>query len=253
MEFKHSNDHKLPHEGRFIGVDGCRGGWIAAVVENGRLKVERYETICQLVNAYPTFDSFLIDLPIGLQESAEEIRPDDEARQLLAPRTSTVFPVPSRQAVYADGEEKQKRANFQILGKSLAKQSLAIIPKIREVDEFLSEHCQYKNLICESHPELCFARLNGSVLLSRKKEFTGFAEREHVLAEYLDKEDLKGLWYKAKELRCHPDDIMDAVCLAVTAGLKAQNLCESIPASPQTDARGLLMQMIVPAFTGKCI
>lgn len=24
MEVKHSNDQKLPHEGRFIGVDGCK-------------------------------------------------------------------------------------------------------------------------------------------------------------------------------------------------------------------------------------
>lgn len=34
----------------------------------------------------------------------------------------------------------------------------------------MSAHPEYKNRIDESHPELDFARLNGSVLLTRKKE-----------------------------------------------------------------------------------
>ena len=47
---------------------------------------------------------------------------------------------------------------MQEIGKSLAKQTMAIIPKIREVDEFLESHPEYKNRLCESHPELGFAR-----------------------------------------------------------------------------------------------
>lgn len=239
-------DYRIRGTGCYIGVDGCRGGWIAAIIENGSLKVVRYETILQLVESYPIFDGFLIDMAIGLQESADEIRPDNAVRHLLAPKTSTVFPVPVRQAVYAEGEDAQKNANLSILGKSLAKQSLAIIPKIKELDVFLDEHREYKNVICESHPELCFARLNGSVVLSKKKEFSGFSERAHILSEYVECKSLDGLWNKAKELKCQPDDIMDAVCLAVTAGLKAQDMCETVPENPQKDARGLLMQMIVP-------
>ena len=210
------------------------------------LEVKRYDSILQLVEAYPVFDGFLVDMAIGLQESAEDIRPDDAARKMLVPRASTVFPVPARQAVYADGEERQKKANIAVQGKSLAKQSIAIIPKIRELDEFLNEHTEYKNVICESHPELCFARLKGEVLTSRKKEFPGFSERVHILSEYLGRENLEGLWNKAKELRCNPDDVIDAVCLAVAAGLKAQDMCETVPADPKADARGLLMQMVAP-------
>ena len=33
---------------------------------------------------------------------------------------------------------------------------------------------------------------------------------------------------KVKELRCNPDDFLDAVCLAVTAALTAHGLCETI-------------------------
>ena len=74
----------------------------------------------------------------------------------------------------------------------------------------------------------------------------GFMEREQILTDYLGKEKLKGLWTRAKELKCNPDDIMDAVCLSVTAGLKAKGSCETVPGNPQKDARGLRMQMVVP-------
>lgn len=239
-------DHRLKMNGRFIGVDGCKGGWIAAVIENGNLEISRFESVSQIVETYPKFDTFLIDMAIGLQESKDNIRPDAFARKMLAPRASTIFPVPCRQTVYENGEENQKRANIDVLGKSLAKQSMAIIPKIRELDSFLNTHTEYKNVICESHPELCFARLNGAVVRSRKKEFIGFCERATILSEFVERDNLIGLWETAKQMHCNPDDIVDAVCLAVVAGLKAQGSCETVPEEPMEDPRGLLMQMVVP-------
>ena len=106
---------KLKTDGRFIGVDGCRGGWIGAVIEDGALEVKRYDSLLQLVETYPIFDGFLIDMAIGLQESVSDIRPDDAARKMLAFRSSTIFPVPARPAVYADGEAQQKQAKFVLL------------------------------------------------------------------------------------------------------------------------------------------
>lgn len=233
--------------GRYIGVDGCKDGWIAAILEDGCLEVKRFASIVQLVEAYPEFDSFLIDMAIGLPETLEDNRPDSAARRMLAPRGSTVFPVPARQAVYAVSEEQQKKENLAVLGKSLAKQSMAIIPKIRELDEFLQAHREYRNVICESHPELCFAVLNGEVLRSKKRELEGFNERIHILSDYLGHDNTEGLWDESKMLRCNPDDILDAVCLAVVAELKAQGNYTTVPKKPGRDARGLLMQMVVPS------
>ena len=127
-------------DGLYIGVDGCRGGWIACILDHGEFRTERYDSVELLVKQYPEFDAFLIDMAIGLPSSADQLRPDDLARKELRPRTSSVFPIPCRQAVYAETEEEQKKENYQILGKSLAKQSIAIIPKIRELDEFLNSH-----------------------------------------------------------------------------------------------------------------
>lgn len=168
-------------DGLYIGADGCRGGWIACILDHGEFRTERYDSVELLIKQYPEFDAFLIDMAIGLQSSADQLRPDDLAREELRPRTSSVFPIPCRQAIYADTEEEQKKENIRVFGKSLAKQSLAIIPKIRGLDEFLNSHPEYKNRILESHPELDFARLRGSVVLTRKKEYPGFSERASIL------------------------------------------------------------------------
>ena len=233
-------------DGLYIGVDGCRGGWIAAVLDHGDMQLKRYKYISSLVEEYPSFDAFLIDMAIGLRNSTKEIRPDDEARKELGPKGSSVFPIPSRDAVYADGEEAQKQANIRTLGKSLAKQSIAIIPKIRELDIFLNDHPEYKNKILESHPEVDFARLNGAVLMSRKQEEPGPSQRKAVLSEFLDKKDLYGMYDNAKELGCKQDDLIDAICLAVTGALYAHGQYETIPAEPMQDEKELHMQLIVP-------
>lgn len=237
--------------GLYLGVDGCTGGWIAAVLVSGELRLERYDSIKAIIRQYPTFDAFLIDMAIGLRSSPDQMRPDGFARKELGVRASTIFSVPSRAAVYANGEDSQKAANLRELGKSLSKQTVNIIPKIREVDEFLDAYPQYKNRILESHPELDFSRLNGSVLLSRKKGAAGIEEREAILAKYLP--SLPDIRDAAKKLNCNPDDVVDAICLAVTAAFKARGMCETMPERPESDERGLRMQMTVPIYNaGGC-
>ena len=209
------------NNGLYIGADGCRGGWIACILDHSEMRIERYDSIETLIQAYPEFDAFLIDMAVGLRSSADQLRPDDLARKELGSRASSIFPIPCRQAVYAATEEEQKQANIKALGKSLSKQTINIIPKIRELDEFLNGHPEYKNRILESHPEVDFARLRGSAVMTWKKGYPGFTERAGILKKYLPREDFSGLWKRAKELKCNPDDLLDAVCLAVTAALAA--------------------------------
>ena len=232
--------------GLYLGVDGCRGGWITGVLDHGELRLERYQSVDEITEHYPDFDSFLIDMVIGLKERAEQPRPDDLARQELGPRSSTVFPVPCRQAVYADTEEEQKSANIKILGKSLPKQTVYIIPKIRELDEFLEANPEYRNRILESHPELDFARLNGAVVTSRKRQYEGLVERANILQRYLPSEAFSTLEQRAKELQCQQDDLLDALCLAVTGAFQSMGMCETIPENPEQDSKGLFMQLTVP-------
>ena len=240
-------------DGQYIGIDGCRNGWIAAVLDYGNLRIERYETILDIMREFPTADAYLIDMAIGLPESIEEAkkRPDKTARKELGKHGSTVFPIPCRQAIMVDPNDpqavvKMRELNRSVLEKSLSAQTINIIPKIRELDEFLDEHREYKNVLCESHPELCFTRLNGRALMMKKKTVEGLEERRRILEKYLKNGMMDGIQVRVKELNCMPDDIMDAVCLAVSAALKAHGMYETIPEEPETDTRGLVMQMIVP-------
>lgn len=228
-----------------LGADGCKDGWIVAVLD-GDLRLERFQSIGKIIEEYPKFSAFLIDMVIGLRDSLEQIRPDDMARKELKPRGSTLFPVPSRSAVYQDTYDEQKKANIGTLGKSLSKQSSAIISKIREMDEFISAHPEYRNKIDESHPELTFARLNGSVLLTKKKDPEGIDERIRIIKRFLPGIKIPDLYVKAKEFKCNADDLADAIGLAVVARLKTQGMCETIPENPEMDSNGLYMRLTVP-------
>lgn len=248
FDINRAENHRVLDKGCFLGVDGCKGGWIAASIDNGELYLNKYTDFQKLVFDNNQFDGMLVDMVMGLPGNTEQYdkRPDGIARRIIKPRTSTIFAVPTRQAVYECTKEKQKGANLSAIGKGLSEQTIAIIPKMRELDEFLLENREYMNVIRESHPEVCFARLNGEVIMTVKSERDGIADRVQVLSMYLH--DLSEDYVKesAKKLGCKPDDILDAICLAVTANLDAQGRTEIIPEKPSTDDKGIKMQMVIP-------
>lgn len=235
----------LNDAGKFIGVDGCKGGWIAAISDPDGLRFEKHSSIEELVRGHSDFSECLIDMVIGLQEKKEDVRPDSFARHIINRRASTIFPAPCRQAVYADTVAQKYDLNQQILGKKFTPLTLGIMPKMRELDEFLNRYPMYKNVLKESHPEVCFSRLFGATVMTRKSTAEGIGQRIDILSRYVPM-DQKYLREKAKEFKCNMDDLLDASCLAVTAALVQAGKWESIPAEPMKDARGLLMQMIIP-------
>lgn len=247
-EMREETSRKIKEDCCCIGIDGCKGGWIAAVMEYGEIRIEKYRCMEELVYRYKNFDNMLIDMVIGLPGNLSQYdnRPDSVARRLIAPRTSTIFAVPSRQTVYECDKESQVRANRQALGKGLSAQARAIIPKMRELDEFLLDNEKYKNVIKESHPEVCFSRLNGSVVMTKKAQYEGLVERVDILSRFIPEMTYKYITRRAMELKCNADDIVDAVCLAVTANLDVQGMAEEIPQDIQMDDAGLKMQMVIP-------
>jgi len=180
----------------------------------------------------------LVDIPIGLLESASEYGGlrccDKEAKVLLGAKRSSVFAVPCRQAVYVNPPNKQKgwygqwhqqvnQVNREHLGVGLSIQSLGLIPKIREVDELLQQVPELKDVFLEAHPELCFQQLKGSSLRHSKKTLDGQTERMALINTYLTEFGIEKTvenlllaysWPKSKILI---DDLLDAICLAIHA------------------------------------
>lgn len=110
----------------YLGVDGCRDGWIAVGYdEEGYRVVTQAASIAGLWEEWHTAETILVDVPIGLREISNEPRPCDAAarRRLGSPRQSSVFPTPVREAVHADSYEEAKAIQERKTDGSLGTQS----------------------------------------------------------------------------------------------------------------------------------
>lgn len=76
-----------------VGIDGCKGQWIAAVLTNENVTVQKYKSIDDICREYHDADSMIIDMPIGLPDSKKmtELRPDNYLRKILKGKASSVF------------------------------------------------------------------------------------------------------------------------------------------------------------------
>ena len=82
--------------------------------------------------------------------------------------------------------------------------------------------------------------------MTNKSKNDGITDRVQVLSMFLQDLSEEYVRKSAKKIGCKPDDILDAVCLAVTANLDVQGGTEIIPENPSTDDKGLKMQMVIP-------
>lgn len=231
---------------KIVGVDGTKGGWLAACIEADSVSIKLYSAIHELCAEYADADSILIDIPIGLPESDTDIRPDNVLRKNLKGKSSSVFNTPCRQAVYAADYEDANTINKNIMGKGLSKQSFAICEKIKEVDMFLQRNPAWKNRLAESHPEYGFAILNAGIpVLESKKNRVGVSARISLLRHHIA--GLDDFLTKASGdavVKNRLDDILDALCLAVIGKLGLVNGFRTLPDLPPTDSKGLKMQIV---------
>lgn len=234
-------------EGRsFVGIDACKGKWVAVRISDSGIEVGKFHTIGEICSSYPDCESYLIDIPVGLPEHSEHLRPDAAVRKALGRKGSTIFGVPCRQAVYAESNEAAKELNKEVLGKSLSFQSLGITRAIRQVDEFLEGSPEWKNRLLESHPEFCFLKLSGiGTELGDKKTDEGKKRRLELLEKHFPGAEAAVDRFLAQVPgRKKADDAVDALCLAVMGREMAIRGKKTVPEKPMEDGRGLIMQMV---------
>ncbi|WP_206812923.1 DUF429 domain-containing protein [Paradesulfitobacterium ferrireducens] len=229
-----------------VGIDGCKGGWVVVTLTDTSFEINMIKNIGEVFNAHNDYDSVIVDMPIGLPESTTDVRPDGAVRSLLKGKASSIFNTPCRQAVYANSYDEANEINKRILGKGLSKQSYAICGKIKEIDKFVSDFPEYKNHLVESHPELCFAMLNsGEPIYDNKHTYQGARKRIELLSRYYDKtEEIISYANNSPKLMNCLDDVIDALCMAVTGMIAHDNLLKTIPENPMMDKQGILMQMV---------
>ncbi|PSP24894.1 DUF429 domain-containing protein [Halobacteriales archaeon QH_10_65_19] len=237
-----------------VGVDGCPDGWLV-VTYDGTTFVEA--RICGDIGSvwdrHCEAATVLVDVPIGLREASKEKRPcDDAAREVLGPRSSSVFPPPVRAAAYEDSYAEAKAVQEAATDGSLGVQAWHICPKIRELDVLLRETApDAQDTVREAHPEVCFWALAGERPMEYSKTrqpAAAFWERVDVL-EAVDDGVLRDLQAGGAGIggQASIDDLVDAFALAITAS----DLTGSLRTLPPADSRdaerdpaGLPMEMV---------
>lgn len=232
-----------------IGIDGCKFGWVAVSLNSKKeFNVTKHQKFDEIIQLYDKAEFFLVDMVIGLADKNHPRTLDQLAREKLKPyRTSTVFTPPCRAAVYEKDYLIAREKNKLITNKSISIQAWNIVPKIKEVDQFLQKNSIYSNKIIEAHPEVCFSSLNNNTPMFFKKSIK---DGENERLALIDKKcpsakvffERNRSFFLKKDVK--NDDFLDALCLAITGyiGLeKGLNFLQD--ENFRFDGKGLEMRM----------
>lgn len=214
--------------GRAVGIDGYRGGWIAASLDGGGMTWAT-ATVAGIGTLIEDDVATGIDMPIGLLDSGRRDC-DALARQSLPGAWSRVFTTPPRVVLELGPDapnELAQEVSRQAMGQGISKQARALGPRILALDAVLAGRPGHR--VVEVHPELSFALLAGRVL-DRKKSPDGVEQRLTALSEWIP--GARGL--VALRPRDVPiDDALDALAALWSAVRWRDGLARSLPADAQ--------------------
>jgi predicted RNase H-like nuclease len=240
-----------------VGVDGCRGGWVAALCfelrgQSPRTELKRFGSAGDLVSwreQHADRPVVAIDVPIGLLTRVGYRPCDGQARELLGPRWSCVFQAPDRSLFGLSFSEVQaeiaRRRQTEPEARGLSKQGHAIMPKIRELDELMRESDDRGEWLVEVHPEVSFRRLAGEDMPPKQRAAgrqARLAALQSCFPDVAERYEEKR-WPRREVGR---DDILDAY-----AGLWSARRFAGQPAEHEQlgggerDDEGVLMRMVV--------
>jgi predicted RNase H-like nuclease len=221
---------------RVVGVDACRGGWVAVslpvppaaapAVVAVRVGARLSELLGPELDPAGTTVTG-IDMPLGLLETGWRAA-DRAARGLLGPRRSSVFAIPPRavwaEASYAAANQRCR----ELTGQGFSAQAWGLRVKLLEANQYRLT-CAHP--LYEVHPELAFGAMAGAPLAASKHTAAGRDARRRLLAE--------------AGLRMPPDvrpaliaDVLDAAAVAWSARRIAAGQAVVVPAVPQHDDQG---------------
>jgi predicted RNase H-like nuclease len=217
-----------------VGVDGCRGGWLAAIWADDGVSWSWTRDVGSLL-ALPA-EAIAIDMPIGLAERGRRAC-DVAARDLLGQRRSTVFDAPLRPVLSSPSYAAARVMLAEMGERSMSAQAFGLLRAVRDLDEALSPADEMR--VVEAHPELAFLRMGGRPLAA-KKTAAGRTERLELLA---------ATWPEVAAIAAAaprpaaPDDALDALSCAWVARRWTRGAAIVI-GTGERDARGLPMRIV---------
>ena len=196
-----------------IGLDACRGKWLALALENGRYtKAVLAADAGALIQQWPRAEAIGIDIPIGLPEAPWR-EADRKAREFVGERRSSVFPTfPLAVFESATYEEAKAYCTARDWPKPSI-QSFGLRHRILEIAPLAAR----EERVFEVHPEVSFRELSGRPLAS-KRTAVGVSERRLALS---------GAGIELPDLPFPTDDVLDAAVAAWSAARFASG--EALP------------------------
>jgi predicted RNase H-like nuclease len=216
----------------YLGLDGFRGGWVAAWIDDRGDHGFDYSPGLSRLLAMPHRRA-MIDMPIGLTLRGYRTC-DLRARDLVG---AAVFLGARRNLWEFKDQSSANRYYWEHEGPRMGVscQLWNIRDKIREVDDAMTPERQAT--IGEAHPELIFRRLADGACLERKKFERGREQRIKLLAD-------QGFVQLSRWLTQRHgtgigrDDLIDACACAVAARDSTSRL-----GGDEVDPRGLRMEI----------
>jgi predicted RNase H-like nuclease/AcrR family transcriptional regulator len=219
-----------------LGVDGCRAGWVGALLVPGapRPRVVVAPTVGELVEAVRAEVELAvvgIDIPIGLPDAGLRAA-DALARAALRGRASSVFTTLTRAAYAEPTRAAADAVNRGLSGQGVGAQAFALRAKILEVDAWVRSRPTVE--VLEVHPEVSFVEMNGGPLPAGKRTEEGRTARLDALsaAGLARPSVLQGSGYA-------PDDVLDACAVAWTVARHVAGLSRSLPEPPEVFSDGI--------------
>lgn len=222
-----------------VGVDGARGGWVAATLAPGAApELAWFADFAAVLAMAVRIDAAVVgvDMPIGLPADGPR-ESDRHARQILGPRRSSLFPTPVRAVLDASDHADAVARSRAACGKGISIQTWNLVPAIRQVRAAIASTPEV--LVVETHPETSFTVMAGRPL-APKKTPEGRAERIEVLAGVipgtevrtaaLDPSVFVGENGEPLQRRRRPmvDDLLDALAAAWSARRVATGVALSL-------------------------
>ena len=224
-----------------LGVDGCPGGWVGAVLVPGAPRprvvvAPTVELLVETARADLDIQVVGIDIPIGLPDSS--IRQADVlARRALPGRASSVFTTLTRPAYLAADRVAADAVNRGLSGQGVGAQAFALRAKILEVDAWLRSRPTVD--VIEVHPEVSFATMAGGPLPGKRSAEGQQARLEALAAAGIARPSvLKGGGYAA-------DDVLDACAVAWSAHRRATGDARWLPDPPEVFSDGIRAAIVV--------
>jgi predicted RNase H-like nuclease len=216
------------------GVDGCRTGWAVAIgpaAGGGPVEVRVVATFAEVLAM--DLVAIGVDIPIGLPPSGVR-RCDVDARRVLGPRRSSVFPAPARPVLGAATWEEANEQSRRIDGRGLARQTFGLLAKIAEVDGLVTPSDQDR--VVEVHPEVAFAAMADGPMAFPKRTAEGRAARRALVEERLGEVPLRLPGAAV-------DDLLDACAVLWVAG-RFHLGAHRVLGDGAVDERGLRMEIV---------